>query len=120
MQTFENWINSIECTNIPVNRCTNRAVYKLPIIGLELIENEYIPYNVFLKPKFYTWLGGLIIENSVDNTELLKKYNGILVEEFYSENLYFCQFDTLENAYSFVKNEYQKIVDTFRGSCQVF
>ena len=111
--TFEVWSESIQCENIEVNRYTNRAVYKLPFGSLELIENEYIPYSVFKKSEFYTWLSGLTIANeSGEIKELLKKYKGILIPEFYGEGFQ-TQFETLEGAYNFAKDNYDNIVKNF-------
>lgn len=109
--TFETWVNSVVIENIEVNRNTNRAVYALPIVGLSLIENEHLPY--WGDSSFWVWLNGLNLEDTEENRNLLKKYNGILREEFYSEDMYFCQFDSLENAYQFLVDNYENIINSF-------
>lgn len=75
-----------------------------------------MPFNIFKQAEFHTWLNGLSLPKDIETENLLARYGGTLIEEFYTEGMYFGQFATLEDAYNFAKDNYFDIVEKFKAT----
>ncbi|MFA6572371.1 MAG: hypothetical protein WCT77_14180 [Bacteroidota bacterium] len=104
--TFDEWQQKAEVIeNIPISHSRSRAIYKLHN-NIILIEDDVMPYNIFLKPHTESRLD-INIETTKENKALLKKYNGEIDENFgyTDEGFGIPLFKSTENAFNFTKEQ---------------
>lgn len=114
MQTYKEWEKTECIENIQVTRHSNRSVYRTPN-GVEIYEDTYIPYNIFIPIRITQRVILIISENE---KELVEKYGATLTDVWYgTEDQRWALFtDDLESAFNFAMEQKEYILKKFKDS----